>query len=181
MSRFLNGLPRSVIDRYLDEHPEEQRTAAKESDASTQHVPVRDIPMTSWGHAGPLPHPYAVSADDHPQRYTGDFPEHLTYSLHHVPLSEVAKTDCHNGKPHGAHCYEWDGDYAHHDNSSEGAPGEPDFFNDADQVRDMAKTPEHLPALIEHPDGGMWGGGHRTAAWAEAGWTHVPMWKPDQS
>jgi uncharacterized ParB-like nuclease family protein len=47
----------------------------------------------------------------------------------------------------------------------------------------MAKDVDRLPLLVgvRNEDGhpGYFGGGHRTAAFAEAGRTHIPMWVKD--
>lgn len=178
---FMNRLPQSVIDRYEAEHPE-QRTAAKEH--PTEHVPMEDLPIEGDGQT----HPFPISRHDDPNRYvvSGHFEPGTTFSLRQRPLADLADTEnCVDGK-HQAACYEWKREHGKPwelascgDNMSEGEPGSSDYYNDADSVRKMAQTPHALPALVATDDGEMFGGGHRTAAWREAGWTHAPIWVPD--
>ena len=52
-------------------------------------------------------------------------------------------------------------------------------WEDASYVRGMVPHAHKLPPLVIHPHGQMFGGGHRTAAWRDAGLTHIPAWVPD--
>jgi hypothetical protein len=55
------------------------------------------------------------------------------------------------------------------------SPDEGDKDYDIRYIKKMAETPEQLPPLVMAKEG-SYGGGHRTAAWHEAGWTHAPAW-----
>jgi hypothetical protein len=134
------------------------------------HVPLSDLPVTDYGHKGPLPHPYAVSKDDDPRGYPSHFPAGSTFSLRHVPLADLNRDSGCPGGVHGAHCYA-PGSTAKHDIDPES--------DDAVYVRHMAKHADHLPALVGTSSTQYFGGGHRTAAFHEAGRTHIPMWVKD--
>lgn len=117
--------------------------------------------------------PLAPSFDDHPETFAPG--RRWVYQT--VPLASITERfHCPQGK-HDAHCYLWtpENEMAHDvspDDPDEG-PGYENY--DYRYVMRMAEHPEQLPALVV-VDGGIWGGGHRTAAWAEAGWTDVPAW-----
>lgn len=152
----------------------------------TKHVSLDDLPITGEARdrGQHHDHPYPISGLDDPREYGEGFgfKKGSTWSLHRVPLRAMNPPNVNCKGPGGVHnaaCYDRDtGDYEHHDNTSDGD------LNDADDVRGMAKKPHELPALvgIRHDSGyiGYFGGGHRTAAWEEAGWTHAPVWLQDQ-
>src|SRR6185437_15614932 len=106
-----------------------------------------------------------------------------SWSLQQVPIERLwpHESECPGGR-HGAHCYAADRFEVgqHHDVSS---PEYDDHDNvtweDAQYVRKMAEHPGQLPPLVVRPGGGIFGGGHRLAAWRDAGWTHAPAWVPD--
>lgn len=123
----------------------------------------------------------APSSMDHPADYHW---ADATFSLRMVALDEVLAGMESGGKcfgpggRHGVACYDLavNPDGRFHD-----VDEEPGF--DVAYVGRLAGSAEVLPSLVLARDGdgvlGMFGGGHRTAAWREAGLTHVPCWVVD--
>lgn len=142
----------------------------------TERVRAEDLPIH--------PEPNGVSEDDHPGAYlaTGQsqFADRLagTYSLRQVPLA-----DLHPDHRHDADCYL--------PTKGKGCPVadvaddeyEGENYDHA-YVKGMARDVDALPLLLggRMEDGrvGYFGGGHRSAAHAEAGRTHIKMWMRDR-
>jgi hypothetical protein len=138
----------------------------------SEHVPAHAIPRTG---------PQAPAEDDHPAGCA--WGAGLTWALRLIPV-ELAwpdEAECPGGR-HGAHCYtaaRFEAEPPHHD------IGYPEYddagritWEDAAYVRRMAAAAGQLPALVLHPAGRIYGGGHRLAAWRDADWDHVPAWVP---
>lgn len=139
---------------------------------TTQHVPVDRLPV-----AGRDEHPFGISDHDEPAEYlkgdeSGGWAKTFgkTYSLQHVPLESLHPDHLHN-----ASCYV----PTPENESRHDVDPEPGY--DVDYVRRMAKDVDKLPALVATRQGHYFGGGHRTAAYAEAGRKTIPMWVPDDA
>jgi hypothetical protein len=142
---------------------------------SPQQFPTSKVPLEHLPVEGESDHPFRVSRHDNPREYPEHFKNTKTFSLQHVPITSLAGGPHCPGGVHGAHCYDLNGDHAHHDNASD------DEYSDGDYVRRMAKHADQLPALVSTKgSAGYFGGGHRLAAWHEAGRTHAPVWVPDK-
>ena len=139
----------------------------------TEHVPAEDLPTH--------PEPNGVSDQDHPRDYmqsSDAWRQHLggTYSLQDVPLA-----DLHRDHHHDANCYlPTDENRSRHDVADDDYEGE---NYDHKYVKEMAKDVDRLPLLLGRrtEDGSInyFGGGHRSAAHAEAGRSHIRMWLKD--
>src|SRR6185437_6360050 len=181
------------IAPWREEPQGDQRTWEDVSDQD-EHDEFRDKVMAYHReHGGRLPFrlaavsavprtgPTAPAEDDHPE--DRDWGKGLSWSLQQVPIERLwpHESECPGGR-HGAHCYAADRfetgqrhdvsspEYDDHDNVT---------WEDAQYVRKMAEHPGQLPPLVVRPGGGIFGGGHRLAAWRDAGWTHAPAWVPD--
>lgn len=140
---------------------------------SLQHVPMEDLPVH--------PAPYGISDQDVPAEYAKSS-QHWhdtvkgTYSLQQVPLADL------HDHEHNARCYlPTEENLRRHNVAEEDYEGQ---HYDYHYVKDMAKNVDGLPNLVGWADapGGKptyFGGGHRSAAYAEAGRTHIPMWVKD--
>ena len=139
-----------------------------------EHVPMEHLPVH--------PAPHGISDQDVPAEYAKSSPSWAdrvkgTYSLHQVPLADL------HDHEHNAECYlPTEENRRRHDVAEDDHDGE---HYDYHYVKNMAKDVERLPALVgwANTPGGKpsyFGGGHRTAAFREAGRTHIPMWVQDQ-
>lgn len=138
----------------------------------TTGVPAEDLPTH--------PEPNGISDEDHPARYrhmmpTWDEAVGGTYSLQDVPLADL------HDHHHDADCYlPTEENRRRHDVAEDEHEGE---HFDHHYVKRMAQDVDALPTLFGQRRGdkvAYFGGGHRSAAHAEAGRTHITMWVRDR-
>lgn len=134
------------------------------------------LSQVQWNQLPTHPDPHGVSDQDHPAEYVPAGHENLrgTYSLKHVPLEHL-----HPDHVHTAECYRnTPENVARHDVSPDEEPGE---HYDYHYVKQMAEDVDGLPRLVVDRSGYYFGGGHRTAAHAEAGRSTIEAWVHDEA
>ena len=140
-------------------------TTGKATSQQTERVLAEDIPTH--------PEPNGAADEDHPRFF---YPPETTFSIRDIPLRHL------NNHQHDASCYLPTGEnMRHHDVAEDDYPGQ---NWDYKYVKKMSQDVDSLPLIVGDQDHGkdryaFYGGGHRSAAHAEAGRSHIRMWVKD--